>query len=252
MENNNNKTKEDDYVYDNGFHPKEVKLSKDFCLYRQDLGYKIINKIVIILLKIGYFFPKLLVWGFKVKGKENRKYLKGSVVISNHVHQLDATMTIHNNFKNRFYIVTLESNMGFGIISKIFRGAGIVPIPTDKDLLKRFYKEIPELIAKGNTLLVCPEGSLIPYCDHIRDFKPGAFRIAMLANAKIVPIVYTFHKPRGLYKLTRGKKPCIHQNILPPYEIKDMGNKKLTAEVASNELHKIMSDYFNKESDYFK
>ena len=251
MENKNN-INDDDYVYDNGFHPNEVKLKKDYKLYREDLFYKIINKFVVILLVIGYFFPKYLVWGFKTIGRKNKKYLKGAVVVSNHSHQLDATFTLQANLSKRFYITSLESNLGFGWISKVFRGAGVVPIPTDKDLLKRFYKETPEMIKKGNNIIIYPEASLIPYCDHIRDFKQGAFRIAIAANAPIVPIVYTFHKPYGIYKLTRGNKPLIHQNILDPYYVKDMGNKKLTIETASNELHEIIKSYFNLHSDFYK
>ena len=63
--------------------------------------------------------------------------------------------------------------------------------------------------------------------------------------------VHTFHKPKGLYKLVRRKKPCIHLNLLPPYEIKDIKNRRERLEVTQREIHQIMSDFFIKNSDYF-
>lgn len=243
---------ENEHTYDNGFHPKEVHLKKDYVLYRKSLPYKIWNKMIIGLFKFLLFFPKVFVWGFRVKGKQYKKDMKGAVVICNHTHQLDAFMILTALYTKRIYVTMLESNLGFGIVSRIFRDGGAVPIPTDRQLLKRFNKETPEMLQKGYNILVYPEAALMPYCDHIRPFMSGALHFAVAANATIIPSVMTFHKPKGLYKLTRRKKPCIKYNILEPYHIKDMGNKRLTIDTASNELNKIMSDYFNEHSDYFK
>ena len=68
---------------------------------------------------------------------------------------------------------------------------------------------------------------------------------------KIIPSVITFHKPRGLYKLWRRNKPCLHYNILEPYYIEDLGNKRKTIEKAREDVNKIISDYFVKNSDYY-
>ena len=45
---------------------------------------------------------------------------------------------------------------------------------------------------------------------------------------------------------------CIQYNILEPYYVKDMGNKRLTIDTATAEVNKIMTDYFNEHSDYYK
>lgn len=243
---------ENEHTYDNGFHPKEVKLTEKFKFYRHGFFFKIINKLAIWGTKFVLFFPRIFVWGYKIKGKKNLKKQKGFVLISNHTHQLDALMILTSLSLKNIYVTMLQSNLGFGIVSKYFRAGGAVPIPEDKKLFMKFNKETVTELKKGTNILVYPEAALVPYCDHIRPFMSGAFHFAVAANATIIPSVITYHKPKGLYKITRRKKPCIHYNILEPYQIKDMGNKKLTLETATSELNKIMSDYFNENSDFFK
>ncbi len=247
-----NKENENVHTYDNGFHPKEVKLKENYKFYRHGFFFRFINRLFIMLTKFIFIFPNLFVWGYKIKGRKNLRKQKGVVLISNHTHQLDALMILTSLYYRKFYITMLQSNLGFGLVSKYFRIGGAVPIPEDTKLFKRFNKETIEHLKKGYNIIVYPEAALMPYCDHIRTFLPGAFHFAIQANATIIPSVITYHKPKGLYKLTRRKKPCIHYNVLEPYHIKDMGNKKLTLETACKELHDIMSAYFDSHSDYFK
>ena len=249
----NENIKDEDYKYDNGIHPKEVKLKNNYRFYRTNIFYKIWNKLWIYFATFVAFFPKKLVWGFKITGKKNKKYAKGAVLVENHVHQLDGMFLLPTFRHKRLYITMLESNLGFGYISHVFRNCGTVPIPTNPNLFKTFYRKTIETLNKGYTVVVFPEAMLYPYCDHIRRFHNGAFRFAFDSDKKLVlPCVTTFHKPKGLYKLTRRKKPCIHYNILEPYYIKDLGNKKESIDLAMNEVQKIMSDYFKEHSDYFK
>ncbi len=251
MEENNIKN-ENEHTYDNGLRPKEVILPDDYPLYQKGFRYKLINRLIIGLFIAILFFPKAFVWGYKVNGRKNKKHLKGAVVVCNHIHPLDAFMICTSNYSKMFYVTMLQSNLGFGFISSVFRAGGAVPIPTERKLLKRFNKETPEILKNGSPLLIYPEAALIPYCDHIRNFLPGAFHFAVMGNGKIVPTVMTFHKPKGLYKLTRRNKPCIQYNILEPYYVKDMGNKRLTIDTATAEVNRIMTDYFNEHSDYYK
>ncbi|MBQ9124280.1 MAG: 1-acyl-sn-glycerol-3-phosphate acyltransferase [Acholeplasmatales bacterium] len=246
------KVNENEHTYDNGFHPKEVKLKENYKLYRYGFFYNIAHFIVISLTKFFLIFPKIFVWGFKTKGKKYKKHMKGSMIVSNHTHPCDALIIGSSLWYRSFNVAVLQSNLGFGLVSTYFRLGGAVPIPEDKKLFKRFNTETVEHLKKGKNLLIYPEAALMPFCDHIRDFKSGAFQFAVMANCKIIPTVFTYHKPKGFYKLTRRKKPCIHYNILPPYTIKDMGNKRLTVETATKEIHEIMSNYFNEHSDYFK
>ena len=120
----------------------------------------------------------------------------------------------------------LESNLGFGYISHVFRNCGTVPIPTNPNLFKTFYRKTIEILNKGYTVVVFPEAMLYPYCDHIRKFHNGAFRFAYDSDKKLIlPCVTTFHKPEGLYKLTRRKKPCIIERRVPSFLVKIISYK---------------------------
>ena len=250
MENEN--IKDEDYQYDSGFHPKEVKLKKNYRFYRTNIFYKVWNKLWIYIITFIALFPKKLFWGYKVYGKKNKKYAKGAVIIQNHIHQLDGGSILPTFKHKRLYITMLETNLGFGYISHVFRNCGAVPIPRDPGMFKVFYKKTIDMLNKGYNIVVYPEAMIYPYCDHIRKFHMGAFRFAYDSDKKmILPTITTYHKPKGLYKLTRGKKPCFHYHILEPYYIKDLGNKRLSIDTACKEVQELMSDFFIKNSDYF-
>jgi len=248
----NDNIKDEDYQYDSGFHPKKVKIKEKYRFYRTNIFYKIWNKMWIYIISFIALFPKKLVWGYKIYGKKNIKYAKGAIIIQNHIHQLDGGSILPTFKHKRLYVTMLETNLGFGYISHVFRNCGAVPIPTDPLLFKKFYRKTIEILNKEYNIVVYPEAMIYPYCDHIRKFKNGAFKFAYDSNKKmILPTITTYHKPKGLYKLTRGKKPCFHYHILEPYYIEDLGNKRLSIEKACNDVQKIMSDFFIKNSDYF-
>ncbi len=244
--------RDEDYQYDNGFHPKAVKLKQNYRFYRTNIFFRIWNKIWLYAITFVALFPKKLVWGYKITGKKNKKYAKGAVILQNHVHQLDGGSILPTFRHKKIFITMLETNLGFGFISHIFRNCGAVPIPTSPCMFKRFYRKTVGVLNKGYNVVFYPEAKLYPYCDHIREFQSGAFRIAYHTDKKIIiPTVTTYHKPRGLYKLTRGKKPCFHYNILEPYYIKDLGNKRLSIDTACKEVQEIMTNFFINNSDYF-
>ena len=247
------KTNENEQAYDNGFHPHEVHLKDNYKFYRKNIFFNLARLIVTLITKLIIFIPKKLFWGFKVKGKKNLKGLKSYVLIGNHVHPSDSIIIESTLFPPRLhYITTIQSNMGFPLVSLYFRLGGAVPIPDDLKLLKKFNRDTIDVLKNNGKIVVFPEAALIPYCDHIRPFMQGAFNFAVLANATIVPTCITFHKPKGLYKLTRRKKPCIHLNILKPYHITNLESRKETTNKVALDLYNILNDFFNENSDYFK
>ncbi len=251
MENMQNNQPEDEFVYDNGFHPHEVVLKDNYKFYHTSWAFTIVKFTVITLTRIFLFFPKIFVWNFKIKGKKNKRHAKNVVYIGNHVHQLDSLLYPTSIYKPNLFITTLQSNLGFPIISQYFRLGGCAPIPTETSQLIRFSKATNEILKNGKALFIYPEASLHPYLDHVRPFRSGAFNFALKANSTIIPTVMTFHKAKGFYKLTRGDKPCMRYNILPPYHIEKQANRRLTVLKMENDLYNIMNDFFIKNSDYY-
>ena len=244
---------EDEIEYSNAFKPKEVHLKENYVFYRRNILYRIWNKIVVFGVAFVFGFPKILQYGFKTTGRKNLRKVKGAIVISNHVWSTDVILTLSALRHRLIYATTLQSNLGFPVVSKIFTGGGAVPIPSENLRLMRNYKNATiKTLNDGYNIIFYPEGHLVVKCKRVRPFLSGAFHYAYDSNNKvIVPTVMTFHKPKGIYKLLRGKKPCIHFNILKPYYIKDMGTKKSSITKAMDDLYNIMNDYYKENSDYF-
>lgn len=242
--------KENEHTYDNGFHPKEVVLKENYKFYNQNIFFRFISELTVWFTRLWILVPRLWM-GVKVYGRKNKRKEKGVILVSNHIHPLDAFFLATTFYFRKVYVTMLQSNLGFGIASRYMRIAAAVPIPTERRQLRRFNEETKIALEKGKNILFYPEAALMPYCDHIRNFLPGAFHYAVIHDRPILPCCYTFHKPKGIYKLIRRKKPTIHFHILEPYYIKYSDNRNETIQRTTDEVHKIISDFFIAHSDYY-
>ena len=134
--------------------------------------------------------------------------------VSNHIHYLDCTFIGLINYPNRVYYPTIQENFKIPFVRHLIKLLCAIPIPKERKHKDKFYKQINEALEKNNILHMYPEGSLWPYYENIRDFKYGAFKIAVEANKPIQPIRFVFVNPDGIQKLYKRKK-CIHAIILP-------------------------------------
>ena len=190
-------------------------------------------------------------YGFRIKNKKNLKK-GGGIIIANHIHPMDAFFTTTSFMSKKIWITSLQSNLGlpFGW-GRYIRLAAMVPIPDKITQLKSFRDQLVQSLDRGEYVNIYPEAVLMPFCDHIREFKKGAFTFAMLSDKQIYPIVYTFRKRKGIRKLF-GKKPLITLNVLPAYNVIKKESKNETLLTAMNDLNKIMSDFFNTNSEIKK
>lgn len=62
-----------------------------------------------------------------------------------------------------------------------------------------------------------PEAAMWPYYEGIRDFKYGAFKIAVNSNVGIQPIRFVFTKSKGIYKIYKRKKSICAVVLDPLY-----------------------------------
>ncbi len=241
--------KENEHTYDNGFHPKEVVLKENYKFYNKNIFFRFLSMLTVWFTRLWILVPRLWM-GVKVYGRKNKRKEKGVILISNHIHPLDAFFLATTFYFRKVYVTMLQSNLGFGLASRYMRIAAAVPIPTERRQLRRFNEQTRMALEKGKNILFYPEAALMPYCNHIRNFLPGAFHYAVLYDRPIVPCCYTFHKPKGIYKLLRGKKPVVHFHILEPYYIKHSDNRNETIQRTTEEVHKIISDFFLSHNEY--
>jgi len=232
---------------------KPVVLKDNYNFFYQSKFKYFMSRVVMIFVGC-LLMPFILIFtGLRIRGRKNYKKVKkkGCILISNHINPGDAFFTGWTLMRRRVYITSLQSNLGlpFGF-GKLIRIMGAVPIPEERKQIPRFREQFIKEIERKRKILVYPEAALIPFCDHIRPFKKGAFRLALVDDTPILPIVYTYRKPKFLYRLFR-RKPCLTLNFLEPYYPPTEGTHAYRIEKTMNDLHEMMSNFFNEKSTYF-
>lgn len=207
--------KGDEHVF-HMWEPLQFEIKENYKYINNNPIFKIASDMLFaIIVPILWILNKVL-FGFRIEGKENLKGVKGGkVTISNHIHPMDCTMIGLVNFSSRTYYPTLQSNFQIPFIRHLIRILYATPIPKDPIQKERFFEQIEHAIKSGKTIHMYPEGALWPYYEGVRDFKKGAFKMAIDTNCPIVPIIYKFEEPKGIFKLYKKKK-CIYAKVLKP------------------------------------
>ena len=181
-----------------------------FSLFSNLLYYGIAYPVLTVLTKVIY--------DLKIEGEENVKSLKtGAISVSNHVMFLDCAMTGLSFRQRKIFFTTQEDSFKIPVVRKLIRLLKAIPIPENIENKKYFLKEINNILKQGDIVHIYPEASLWPYCTNIRNFKNGAFDLAVKNEVPIIPIVYTFRNPKGIRKFLK-KKPDVTVTILKPVE----------------------------------
>ncbi|MCL2540600.1 MAG: glycosyltransferase [Firmicutes bacterium] len=163
-----------------------------------------------IMLPVLYIANRLAL-GLKIKGRKNLELLKGgAVTVSNHVHVLDSSMAAIALWPKKALFTTLPTT---GRVTKMLGG---VPVPTTPSESSVFYYELSKRVASKKVVHFYPEGSLSEYSSDLREFKRGAFHLAVLSNAPVLPLLICYREPKGIFKLYKKKRPCITIKIGKP------------------------------------
>lgn len=217
------------------WEPLNFKINKNYKFVNTNPIFLLFSDLLyLIAFPILWIFNKFTT-GLKIYGRKNLTSVHGGkVTISNHVHVMDCTIAGVVNFPHKTYFLSLKSNFNIPVVNVIIRLLNAIPIPDDLDNKKRFYQAINQLLKEGKTLHVYPEGSLWPYCTKLRNFKSGAFRFAVENNVPIIPMVYKFVEPNGIFKFIKNK-PCIELYILPAmYPNNQLPKEESIAELKKN------------------
>lgn len=258
---NVNKKNENGKVFDSEKHTyqtikaKPVKLKDNYDYftlkwYKRPFSFLTVYTVLIFMkFIIGPIF-----FGFKVINKKLLKKTKkektGYIFISNHIHPLDAFLTGSAIFTKKLYFTMLLTNLGIPFVGKLLKFLGGAPIPDNRNHLRDFKKDMRTVLDKGAWIAVYPESALDPYCQTIRPFEKGAIRFALDNNVDILPMVYVFKKPTGLYKLYK-RKPLLHLHVLKPYKLVIKETKHETIAFNSDALENMMRNYLEKQKKLY-
>lgn len=142
------------------------------------------------------------------------------------------------------------NNFAMPFVGPILKSLGVIPTPENTNQTKIFLNNCSNFISNNKIIHIFPEGHLIPFYDGIREFSNGAFKIAYKSNAPILPIVFSYRKRKGIFKLWQFKKPCLTLNIGKAIYFKDDLNKFEQIEYLKNESYIAMKKIYDENNNY--
>lgn len=167
--------------------------------------YWLLHAVITVL-----FWPAFrLLYGFRVTGREHLEGLSAGITVCNHVHTLDCVMTALALGRRRVWFLSLPSNLALPVAGPIVRVMGGVAVPQSAAGYKALYRRLQGIFARGEWFHVYPEGALLPRCQTLRPFYPGAFQMAVRCGVPVVPCVLRRY-PR------RFGRAGLELAILPP------------------------------------
>jgi 1-acyl-sn-glycerol-3-phosphate acyltransferase len=126
-------------------------------------------------------------WFIKIEGKEKYKKNTTYMIVSNHQSQLDILVHFRLFFYYKivskaeiFRIPFIGWNMYLNRYIRLVRG--------HRDGVKKMMTDSENTLAAGESVFIYPEGTR-SQDNEIKDFKPGAFMLALQAKVPILPII---------------------------------------------------------------
>ena len=165
-------------------------------------------------------FPlSLLRFGFKIEGRnilrKHKKLLKdGAMTVSNHMHRWDFLFVLNAVRHRSMYFPAWKDNLS-GPDEKVIRLAGGIPVPDSIQLIKYFNRAFDEIRAKKKWIHVFPESSRFDYFQPIRPFKKGVFTLAHRYNLPVIPIAFSYRKPRFPFTIINAVRSLAGKQKLP-------------------------------------
>lgn len=204
---------EDEHVTHN-WEPLDFEITDDYKYVSDNIIFNFISNILTFIFCIILHFFNLFAFGFTIQNKNKLLQDQGFITISNHIHYMDCTMIALTLYPTRVYFPTLASNFKIPVIRRLIKILYAVPIPKKEEHKKRFYQSMSKVLANDKVVHMYPEGSLWPYYEKIRNFKYGAFKMAVTNNVPIQPIKFKFYDGEGIFKYKSNR--CIKAAILDP------------------------------------
>jgi len=178
-----------------------------------------------------------------VTGKENLPKDNNFVVYMNHIEYTDPIYVkiVYKKFPLSY--VAKEPLFKTLLVKNLLRSIGCISITKDADrsAMKSIIESIKN-VKSGQPMGIFPEGKRT-YSNDLIEFKPGAFKLAMKANADISPVcLYNMH---GIFRKNILKRHKIYIHILPliPYEeYKEMDSQTI-AEKVRTVVNEKLDDY---------
>jgi 1-acyl-sn-glycerol-3-phosphate acyltransferase len=174
-------------------------------------------------------------WKLDIQGREKIDESMTCVAVANHQSMLDIPL-LHSLFFH-FKWVSKKENLYLPLVgwNMILNRYVIIDRASKKSTLK-MMRECRNYLENGSSMMIFPEGSR-SFDGKLRNFKDGAFRLALQTNLPILPIVQD-----GTWKAVKGNKMVINGHTtmkvrvldpVMPHEFGDRDPGELSKKVRS-------------------
>ena len=117
------------------------------------------------------------------------------IIVSNHVSGLDSLLLIASARRPLRFLIARKEYQRFGL-TWLFKAAGMIPVDRERRP-ERALRAALRALKSGEAVALFPHGSIHLDSDPPRKLKPGAARLAQMANAPILPLRITGIRGEG-------------------------------------------------------
>jgi len=207
---------------------REVTVDQNYPFLDKSFKFRFIRHLMYLGIFTLVFPVSVMRFGLKIEGRnilrKYRRLLKnGAMTASNHVHRWDYLFMLNAVRYRLMYFPAWKENLR-GPDGGLIRLAGGIPVPDEIHTIKLFNQAFDEICAKKKWIHAFPESSNFPYYHLIRPFKKGVFTMAHRYKLPVLPLAFSYRKPRfpytliNLFRSLRGKQklPMITLRIGEP------------------------------------
>lgn len=160
-----------------------------------------------IIMPLAFIFHKNI---FEVPHQTNKQY----VFVFNHISFLDIPCLMKAIRKQHFRILGRADLAKIPIFGFLYKNAVVSVDRLNADKRKQSIEILKEVIAKGISVVIAPEGTFNTTHHPLKHFYNGAFKVAIETQTPIKPILFLDNYDRLSYKhffsLKPGKTRCIY------------------------------------------
>jgi 1-acyl-sn-glycerol-3-phosphate acyltransferase len=154
---------------------------------------------------------------------ENRWKLfryRRAITVSNHTTFFDPVKIAGAPYPRMIYQTLLEGTVEFPFLGTFTRLLGGVPIPRGIMGYRKILESCAAAFKHRRYLHFYPEGECFLYNQQIREFKPGAFRVAAELDIPVIPLVTVFSegpfKAWSFWGRSLPKETLVVLDAVPP------------------------------------
>jgi 1-acyl-sn-glycerol-3-phosphate acyltransferase len=206
-----------------------------------------------------YAFVLEKIWGrylllaggifWTIEYKEELSYKTPYIFVSNHASYLDIILMF---CVSREYIVFIaKSELTRAPLFSIFFKQMHIPVnrKSNRDSHKAFIR-IAEELDKGHNVVIFPEGTIPNTAPYLKNFKNGAFKLAIEKQMPIVPITFVDNwkllQP-GAFLKSNGRPGISHTIVHAAISTKGMGEADI--ETLRQKVFNIIKEPLYNETD---